>query len=298
MTMICLLQELRKDYVKNATSMSTYITGNLFLSPGASPSSSVWLTWGCLNGDDTIEPMTPQVQIEAWKEVDQNISYPFEYLLVPEQATCMLLMEDTTIVSEIYFTEKTDLLPPNATALERSLSLTAARLADLSLQILPLWRIDRCPPQVLPWFAWLFAVEEWTNSVSDALPLPVQRSMITASVQTHRCAGTVGGLKSGLAGLGVNAQVLEWWQQQPQGTPHSFTISLILNEDSSKIYAGNIDNTLYEKIINVASANSPLSKRFTLELQANLEGSMSIAVLAYVAEILHINGSFTKPQST
>ena len=52
-----------------------------------------------------------------------------------------------------------DLLPANATPLERALAETTARLSDVAVPIRDLWSPENCPTELLPWLAWALSVD-------------------------------------------------------------------------------------------------------------------------------------------
>ncbi len=77
------------------------------------------------------------------------------------------------------------LLPANATALERALS-DAAALQHKPEVIASLWDAQRCPVALLPWLAWALSVDEWDES----WPAARKRQAVQQSVQLHRKKGT------------------------------------------------------------------------------------------------------------
>ncbi|WP_441006303.1 phage tail protein I, partial [Burkholderia pseudomallei] len=66
----------------------------------------------------------------------------------------------------------TSLLPPNATALERRLADTNARISDIPVDIGKLMDPDAIPLRFLPWLAWHLGVETW----KDYWPEQVKRA--------------------------------------------------------------------------------------------------------------------------
>lgn len=113
-----------------------------------------------------------------------------------------------------------DLLPPNATNAERALSLAVARAANVPTIVRTTWNPATCPPALLPWLAWAFSVDEW----SDAWTVEEKRAAIVASHFVHRHKGTIGAVRASLAALGLNSQVLEWFQEEPPAEPYTFAI--------------------------------------------------------------------------
>lgn len=115
-----------------------------------------------------------------------------------------------------------DLLPWNATLQERALSEAVARVGAVQVPVRDVWNADVCPPNLLPWLAWSFSVDQWDNSWTDAQ----KRAAIKASVPVHRYKGTVGAVQEALAALSFSARVQEWFAQSPPGPAYTFRLLL------------------------------------------------------------------------
>lgn len=148
-----------------------------------------------------------------------------------------------------------NLLPPNSTALERAIADTAqlARLAPEG--IATLWDAATCPVANLPWLAWALSVDEWDETWDEA----TQRRVIAASIEIHRKKGTVGAVKHALTSLGHVGRLIEWWQTDPRGTPHTFT---------AEVEIGNrgIDAAAVTAIERQIIAVKPVRSHFSLRL--------------------------------
>lgn len=113
-----------------------------------------------------------------------------------------------------------DLLPYNATDAERALGNTIARISDVPVVVREVWNPDTCPANVLPWLAWAFSVDDWDTNWTDEQ----KRNVIKQSVYSQRIKGTIGAVTRQLAALGYDIQILEWWQQEPEGEPYTFDV--------------------------------------------------------------------------
>lgn len=122
-----------------------------------------------------------------------------------------------------------DLLPPNATPLERAISQMMGRIDTLAVPIRDTWNEDICPENLLPWLANAFSVDDWLRGWSEEQ----QRAVIKSSVTVHRRKGTIGAVKDALAALSINVQIQEWHRQVPVGEPYTF--KLFLGVDQSGI---------------------------------------------------------------
>lgn len=118
-----------------------------------------------------------------------------------------------------------DLLPPNATAQERAITLAIAR--DVPVPVRDVCNADKCQADLLPWLAWAFSVDEWDASWSDAQ----KRAVIKNSAEIHRHKGTIGAVKEALSAIGVQAEVQEWFNQMPEGEPYTFKVMLGSSSD-------------------------------------------------------------------
>ena len=84
------------------------------------------------------------------------------------------------------------LLPPNATPLERALEQAMAVYGDAGrdVPVADVWRPATCLPALLPWLAWALSVRGW----DAAWPVEVQRRAVAGAWEGHRRAGTHAGV--------------------------------------------------------------------------------------------------------
>lgn len=118
-----------------------------------------------------------------------------------------------------------DLLPPNATTLERNLAATNAVIDTLPVPLRDLMNPDTCPVSLLPWLAAYLSVDSWDLTWNESQ----KRETIKASLGVHRIKGTAGAVKRAMAALGFDVQLQEWFNQIPKGEPYTF--QLLLNVD-------------------------------------------------------------------
>jgi len=111
-----------------------------------------------------------------------------------------------------------DLLPPNATQAERSLSLAIGR--DVPVPVATVWNPDTCPADLLPWLAWAMSVDEWDTNWTEAQ----KRAVIKASIQVHMYKGTIGAVEEAAAAISTDVRVQEWFNQQPAGDEYTFKL--------------------------------------------------------------------------
>lgn len=140
-----------------------------------------------------------------------------------------------------------DLLPCNATDQERALADTVARISDVPVVVREVWNPDTCPSNVLPWLAWAFSVDDWDTNWTDKQ----KRQVIKESVYSQRIKGTIGAVTRQLAALGYEIKILEWFQQEPEGTPYTFQVYITANQYP-------LTQNDYRKILQVIDTNKNL----------------------------------------
>lgn len=161
-----------------------------------------------------------------------------------------------------------DLLPPNRTVLELALSEAGAFTA-VPDAVATLWNPATCPATLLPWLAWALSVEEWDETWDEA----TQRRVVAASIEIHRRKGTVAAVKKALTSLGHRGQLVEWWQTEPPGTPHTFL---------AEIEIGNrgIDDIAVAAIERQIVTVKPVRSHFTMRLVGRSEAQARLGCFA------------------
>jgi phage tail P2-like protein len=89
------------------------------------------------------------------------------------------------------------------------------------------WSPDDCPLDLLPWLAWGLSLDNWSTD----WPESIKRERVRKAIAIARRKGTAGSVRSVVASFGGSVAIREWWQSEPRGLPHTF--SLILNLDSA-----------------------------------------------------------------
>lgn len=112
-----------------------------------------------------------------------------------------------------------DLLPPNATAQERALSLAVARAGSVPVVIRDLYNPATCPESLLPWLAWALHIDRWDAGWTENQ----KRNVIAASFVTHSKKGTADAVRTVANAFGTEVVIREWFEQTPAGAPYTFT---------------------------------------------------------------------------
>lgn len=159
-----------------------------------------------------------------------------------------------------------NLLPPNATAIEQAIEAAASRAADLPVEIRTTWNPDTCPASLLPWLAWALSIDSWKPEWPEA----VKRARVKNAVAIQRRKGTAKSVLDTVNAFGAGLSIREWWQTSPPGTPHTF--ELVLSMGAS------VPNTAayQQDIIDAIEKTKPVRSHFTLTAGLSATGSMGL----------------------
>ena len=124
-----------------------------------------------------------------------------------------------------------DLLPPSATAQERALASVSERIEQLPVIYRKLWNPDQCPVEFLPYLAWAFSLDDW----SDDWPEHIKRQSLKDALYQHRIKGSLKAVENAIARFGTTANITEWWQKTPQGLPHTFSVDISAQDNERQL---------------------------------------------------------------
>jgi len=168
------------------------------------------------------------------------------------------------------------LLPPNATPPETALATVAARVSDVPVPIDRLWNPETCSAQLLPWLAWALSVDAWDT----AWPEAVKRDVIRASFAVHERKGTVGAVKKAMAALGVDVDLVEWWQEAPAGQPHTFPLTAWANANLALDGEAVLNDRMYASLQRVVDATKPVRSHYTFQVGAKFDAGLTARAVA------------------
>lgn len=114
------------------------------------------------------------------------------------------------------------LLPENANELEQRAAEALAEIRRVPIPLRDLLSPERCPEHLLPYLAWSFSVDRWHAN----WPVETKRKAIKDAYFVHAHKGTIGALRRIVETLGYALDINEWWQQEPAGTPGTFSIGI------------------------------------------------------------------------
>lgn len=172
----------------------------------------------------------------------------------------------------------TCLLPGNATELERNAAQALAQIERVPIPLRDLWNPDTCPLAFLPYLAWAFSVDRW----SQAWPESAKRAAIRAAYFIHSRKGTIGALRRVVEPLGYLIEVREWWEEVPAGVPGTFRLLIGVLDTG-------IDEAMYQELSWLIDDAKPESRHLIgLAIGLETRGRTYIGAAAVDGETLTV----------
>ncbi|MDR7101459.1 phage tail protein I [Croceicoccus sp. BE223] len=165
------------------------------------------------------------------------------------------------------------ILPPNATTLEKALEmLIGARVGAIGAPLRDIWSPWDCPEDLLPWLAWALSIDSW-----DATwPLRIRRARIAAAIAVQRRKGTTRSIQDVVASFGGHVVMREWFEQDPPGEPHTFTLTVsISGNDGAAPTSEFVDQVIAEVV-----RTKPVRSHFTFLIATDALGAIGVVAAA------------------
>lgn len=171
-----------------------------------------------------------------------------------------------------------NLLPPNATILERNLAAAAAAIEGVPVPLRDLWNPDACPVAWLPFLAFAFSVDRWDMNWSEK----TKRAVIKAAYFVHKKKGTIGALRRVVEPLGYLIRVLEWWQIDPPGPRGTFQLDIGVLDTG-------ITEEMYLELERLIDDAKPLARHMLgMAISVEVRGTEYIGASAYLGDELTV----------
>lgn len=165
-----------------------------------------------------------------------------------------------------------NLLPPNVTALERAIEAATARVGDLPVPLRDLINPDTCPLPLLPFLAWAVSIDAWSSDWPEA----VKRTRVRRAIEIQRHKGTASSVRAVVESFGGAVALREWWQLDPPGPPHTFTLAVELSGgDGAPATAAFAD-----AVINEVRRTKPVRSHFTFSQGLRFTGATGLVAAA------------------
>ncbi len=141
-------------------------------------------------------------------------------------------------------------LPANQTPLENAVAALTDRIVDIDVPLRDLINPRKCPVEFLPLLAWAYSVDVWDPN----WPEETKRRVIEAAPEVHRLKGTRKAVVMALEALGVEANIVEWWEETPPALRGTFKINVLHTS------AGYADHPLRDQIVDSVFRSKPVSR--------------------------------------
>lgn len=165
-----------------------------------------------------------------------------------------------------------DLLPPNATKLERALDkLLRKRFSNLPWRMRDVWNPWSCPEHLLPWLAWALSIDSWDAS----WPVHIRRARIASAIAVQRRKGTVQSVVDVVSSFGGDVRFREWWQNDPPGVPHTFHLNVALGGQAEAPSGEFIDQVIAE-----VQRTKPVRSHFDFTVAVNARARIGLRAVA------------------
>jgi phage tail P2-like protein len=191
------------------------------------------------------------------------------------------------------------LLPANRTKLETDIEqVNAQKYCDLRPEIIKeLGDPQKCPLELLAWLAYAYSVDVWR----DSWPESTKRAMVANAIEIHKYKGTVGGFEKALEVIGINIELVEWFNQDPIGRPGTIELTLHLGDNfdpNAAVMLGSEAIGDILKIINLSKRHS-IHYAFRISMESTtgvgVASSLQINRLDYVGLCINKIGANAKP---
>ena len=170
------------------------------------------------------------------------------------------------------------LLPGNATELEHLAAQALAQIERVPVPLRDLWNPDTCPVALLPYLAWAFSVDRWSQS----WPESAKRNSIKAAYFIHSRKGTIGALRRVVEPLGYLIEVREWWEELPEGVPGTFRLLIGVLDTG-------ITEAMYQELTWLIDDAKPLSRHLIgLAIGLEVRGSTYVAAAGLSGETITV----------
>lgn len=159
-----------------------------------------------------------------------------------------------------------DLLPPNASRLERNLARAGAQIERVPVPLRDLANPATCPVSALPFLAASFSVDHW----EPTWPISTKRAMIQSAFAVHKRKGTISALRHALAPISAGIRVREWWQSTPPGPRGTFHLDFDVPDSGAS-------SGMYQEIERLVDEAKPVTRHMAgLAIHVGVRGAVRI----------------------
>jgi phage tail P2-like protein len=160
------------------------------------------------------------------------------------------------------------------------MALASARVSNVLSPLRPLWNPNTCPIDLLPWLAWALSVDTWSPSWSET----TKRAVVRSAVATARRKGTKRAVTDALNAIGAGVVMTEWFEKDPIGTPHTFTVNIVAQDTTVEAQ---------ENMVREIERTKPLRSHYDIVFGVATNGPFNIVSLGRAAVFARLDGQAT-----
>jgi len=178
------------------------------------------------------------------------------------------------------------LLPDNETAVTRAIEASMAQ-KYCNIDVAVIKKLENpweCPAGFLPWLALSQSVDVW----NDIWPEETKRKVIANARFLHRNKGTEGGLRDALATIGVELEIVNWYEKQPEGDIGTIDIVLKINKNLNGNSPVMIESKIMQDIDQTIKRHKRLSVHYSFDTGLNFKTELAMANRAKLGAVVNL----------
>jgi phage tail P2-like protein len=164
-----------------------------------------------------------------------------------------------------------NLLPPNATPMERAFAQVCAELLRFETPLATLANPDTIPAKFL---------RSWKPYWSEA----VKRMRVRHAIAIARQQGTAQSVEDVVASFGGHVVVRPWFEQEPPGEPYTFQLTLTLTDGSDQDTSAAFVDDVITEVRRTKSARD----HFTFTQGLNARASVRVVAAGRAVAYAHL----------
>lgn len=129
---------------------------------------------------------------------------------------------------------------------------------------------DKLPSLVLDHLAIQYDVSTWR----DDWNVETKRNVLKTAIADKRKVGTKRAVLEAIKSFGSIASIVEWWETEPKGEPHTFTVYVNLANSTGKV-----TEQTQEDVIHLLDGAKPLRSHYNLVLSDHAETGINLTAI-------------------
>ena len=125
-----------------------------------------------------------------------------------------------------------------------------------------------------------FDATNWKDSWSRAMKISVLKNIMA----NKRKVGTLKAVREAVQALGNNVQIVEWFNDTPQGKPHTFRVYLLF---------GGTDAEVTDDVVNAINLAKPVRSHFAIiakeETKSGIISGGAMTAVSYVRAVANVS---------